>query len=51
MGDSDTKFFRSFSNHLRMVNTIWELQDQGGRTIRGFKGLAETRGQSFRRVV
>jgi hypothetical protein len=41
LGDNNTKFFHSFSNHRRNINTIWELQDHGGTKVRGFKGLAE----------
>jgi hypothetical protein len=33
-GDLNTKYFHNYANERRITNSIWELVDAGGRTIR-----------------
>jgi hypothetical protein len=41
LGDNNTKLFHSFTNHRWIINTIWELDDQGGTKVIGFKDLSQ----------
>lgn len=39
MGDVKTKFFHSYANNRRNINTIWELEVEYGKIVSSTKDL------------
>ena len=46
-GDRNTNFFHKFASHMKVVNTIWELDGLGGSKLRTSKELLIARESYF----
>jgi hypothetical protein len=40
VGDQNMKYFQNYENHWKNFNTLWDLVDEVGNKVKGFKNIA-----------
>jgi len=49
-GDQKSFFFQNCSNHRKIINNIWEMNNIEGNKVRGFKELVDIGIQHFKGI-
>jgi len=49
-GDNNTSFFHKFSNHRRVSNAVWDIENDDGIVVSSQRDLARTARSHFRHI-